>query len=446
MRLTADVDSFRYSEERDVLRDVSFSLEKGETMVIVGASGCGKSTLLRLTSGILPKQREHVLKGEIDVFGQTPDAYRTTGDLSFMFQEATLMPNRTVRENIWMPLEIRGRRHPERVDELLDTVGLADFEDYMPGALSGGMKTRVALARSFVTEPELLLLDEPFAALDLTWKTELYGSLRNLVERFDTSIIMVTHDLQEAVYNANKVMVLGQAGTNLDMLHIDQPFPRPFDFGETVAELTEELRYLAKLLTDDAVRKTTSREEALAIIEKLEALPGSHATTSEQLTNWTMKIREHTNDPEINQRLLAIWDDHPEDELLRFNVVWNILNFENLPQHRHRAIADWTGKRLWTFAESIFPFYRTDRSKLLTALKQRINSVDQPDSKKWIYLCNVPASSDKEGARHLLQEVIEGKNSHLDYALAKEVAREVLDAIEKGKTADHEEANRVLAA
>jgi len=260
MRLTAQINSFRYSEARTVLRDISLSLEKGETMIIVGASGCGKSTLLRLISGILPKEKEHAFEGEIEVFGTTPDAYRATGRLSFMFQDATLMPNRTVRQNIRMPLEIRGISNPGRVDELLATVGLEDFADYLPSALSGGMKTRVALARSFVTEPELLLLDEPFAALDLTWKTELYQSLRNLVERFYTSIIMVTHDLQEAVYNANKVLIMGQSGTNLDELLIDRSFPRSFGFSETVSELTDELQYLAKRLTDDASGSSSARE------------------------------------------------------------------------------------------------------------------------------------------------------------------------------------------
>jgi len=230
-------------------------------MVVVGASGCGKSTLLRLISGILPKKDEHAMKGKIEVFGKTPDAYRTTGNLSFMFQDATLMPNRTVRENIRMPLEIRGVSNQERVKDLLETVGLESFPDYMPSELSGGMKTRVAMARSFVTEPELLLLDEPFAALDLTWKTELYQSLRNLVERFHTSIIMVTHDLQEAVYNANKVLVMGREGTKLDELQIDRAFPRPFEFGETVAELTAELQYLAKCLTDDASERAPSPDE-----------------------------------------------------------------------------------------------------------------------------------------------------------------------------------------
>lgn len=187
-------------------------MRKSDTLSIVGVSGCGKSTLLRIISSILPNAKEDFLSGKISVSGQTPDEYRRSGKLAFMFQESTLMPNLTVRENITLPLRIKGIDDEERVNSLLQAVGLADYARYLPRELSGGMKTRVALARSFVTRPELLLLDEPFSALDIAWKSKLYVELERLRELFHTTIIFVTHDVQEALLLSNDVLVFNQRG------------------------------------------------------------------------------------------------------------------------------------------------------------------------------------------------------------------------------------------
>jgi NitT/TauT family transport system ATP-binding protein len=212
MFITSESVSFRYAAEKQVLNGVSFALRKGNTLSIVGASGCGKSTLLRIISGILPNAKEDRLSGQISISGQTPDEYRRSGKLAFMFQEATLMPNLTVRENITLPLRIKGVGDEERVGGLLQAVGLADYADYLPRELSGGMKTRVALARSFVTRPQLLLLDEPFSALDIAWKSKLYIELERLREQFHTTVIFVTHDVQEALLLSNDVLVFNQRG------------------------------------------------------------------------------------------------------------------------------------------------------------------------------------------------------------------------------------------
>jgi len=203
---------FDYVPGVRVLREIGLSLEKGETMAIVGSSGCGKSTILRLLSGILPGGTDQKVGGSIAIDGMTPDEYRRKGRLAFMFQEPTLMPNLSVRDNVAFPLKMRGTRSDATVDELIETVGLSEYTSYLPKQLSGGMKTRVALARSFVTGPELLLLDEPFSALDIARKSKLYIELERLVEQFGTTVVFVTHDVQEALLLSNNVLVMGSNG------------------------------------------------------------------------------------------------------------------------------------------------------------------------------------------------------------------------------------------
>lgn len=212
--LYCDDINFSYKPVTNVLSNINFSLDKGETLAIVGASGCGKSTLLRILSGILPNAKGNSFQGEISIDGVTPNQYRQTGKLAFMFQEATLMPHLTVRQNIALPLKIKGIDNNEKVENLIKSVGLEDAAGYLPKELSGGMKTRVALARSFVTNPELelLLLDEPFSALDIAWKSKLYVELENLKEQFNTTVIMVTHDVQEALLLADHVIVMNSSG------------------------------------------------------------------------------------------------------------------------------------------------------------------------------------------------------------------------------------------
>lgn len=204
--------SFGYHSEKKILQNISFNLQKNETLSIVGASGCGKSTLLRIISGILPNSKNNILHGQVSINDQTPDEYRETGKLGFMFQEATLMPNLTVKENIAFPLKIKGTNNNAKVSELLETVGLTEYSSYLPKDLSGGMKTRVALARSFITGPELLLLDEPFSALDISWKSKLYIELEKLREKYHTTVVFVTHDVQEALLLSNDVLVFSKSG------------------------------------------------------------------------------------------------------------------------------------------------------------------------------------------------------------------------------------------
>lgn len=203
---------FGYNKNTTVLNDLSFNVTKGATVAFVGASGCGKSTLLRIISGILPNTNDNQLNGQVRINGQIPDEYRKAGRLAFMFQEDTLMPNLSVKENIALPLKIKGINDDKKINTLVQTVGLTEYTNYLPKQLSGGMKTRVALARSFVTGPELLLLDEPFSALDIAWKSKLYIELEKLREQYHTTIIFVTHDVQEALLLSNNVLVFNDIG------------------------------------------------------------------------------------------------------------------------------------------------------------------------------------------------------------------------------------------
>lgn len=204
---------FSYDGKKNVLESISFNLPKGETIAIVGASGCGKSTLLRLISGLLDVNKNNLSNGKINIDDLSVNDYRKTGKLAFMFQESTLMPNLSVRQNIEFPLRIKGIINIKKVNELIKIVGLSEFADYLPKQLSGGMKTRVALARSFVSEPELLLLDEPFSALDIAWKAELYQELALLKEKHGTTVVFVTHDIDEAMTLAGKhIIVLSKKG------------------------------------------------------------------------------------------------------------------------------------------------------------------------------------------------------------------------------------------
>lgn len=196
---------------RQILNNISFSIEQGETVAVVGASGSGKSTLLRLISGILP-HLDNTFSGLVDINTITPGDYLRKSKLAFMFQRPTLFPNLSVKENIEMPLKIQRKIDKKKINNLIRTVGLKGYEDYLPKQLSGGMKTRVALARSFVTTPELLLLDEPFSSLDIAWKDTLYHELKQLVKSFNTTVVLVTHDINEAITLSDKIICLGKKG------------------------------------------------------------------------------------------------------------------------------------------------------------------------------------------------------------------------------------------
>jgi len=204
--------SFSYNKDRKVLNDVSFSVERGKTTCVMGISGSGKSTLLRIIAGFLSGDKKYFYSGNISFDGKDIDDLRSNGKLSFMFQEPSLLPNMNVKENISLPLRITKKFNDQHIDNLIQSVGLTDSKTKLPNALSGGMKTRTSLARSFANLPDLLLLDEPFSALDIGWKNNLYNELALLKSKYNTTVVLVSHDIEEAVKLSDTIIVLGNSG------------------------------------------------------------------------------------------------------------------------------------------------------------------------------------------------------------------------------------------
>lgn len=190
-----------------VLSGVDLTVEAGEFLTILGPSGCGKSTLLRVVADLLEP-----LGGEISVLGDAPHSVRTRRDVGFVFQDATLLPWRTVAANIGLPTVVGGRHaspfDPDRIDELLQLLGLDGLGDRFPHQLSGGQRQRVAIARALLNEPKLLLMDEPFGALDEITRDRLNDELLTIWRRTGTTILFVTHSIMEAVYLGQRVMML----------------------------------------------------------------------------------------------------------------------------------------------------------------------------------------------------------------------------------------------
>ncbi|SDQ95801.1 ABC transporter ATP-binding protein [Natronobacterium texcoconense] len=204
--------------ETVALTDVDLTVDHGEFVTVVGPSGCGKSTLLRVLTGL-----EESFEGCAEVSG-TDVREGGSDDVGMVFQEPRLLPWATVRENVAVGLEGADDR---RVDELVSQVGLDGFEDARPGELSGGMAQRVALARGLAYEPELLLLDEPFSALDALTKYEQQDFLLEVRKRLEPTIVLVTHDVEEAAYLADRVVVLdAQPGSVERVIDVDVPRPR----------------------------------------------------------------------------------------------------------------------------------------------------------------------------------------------------------------------------
>ena len=197
--------TYANNKEEPVLKNVSFSVEKGYTLAIVGASGSGKSTILRILAQLLPQNNDE-MTGEVRVDTKMQDS------LSFMFQEPALLPHFNVYQNIAIPLELKDIDANKKVQEIMTHVGLERFKEYLPKNLSGGMKTRTALARSFITSPQLLLLDEPFSSLDTAWRHQLYDQLKLLKKENKTTVVLVTHDIDEAIYLADSVICIGMNG------------------------------------------------------------------------------------------------------------------------------------------------------------------------------------------------------------------------------------------
>ncbi len=206
------------------LDGISFAVKEGEFASLVGPSGCGKSTLLQIVGGLLRRTSGTALVDGAPVTGPMP------GKIAFVFQEAMLMPWKTALSNIEFPLEIQGLGKEERRDrarEMLSLVGLAEFAEHFPHQLSGGMKQRVSLARGLAQRPRIILMDEPFGALDEQTRIKMGRELLRVWDRTRTTVLFVTHSLTEALYLSDRVIVMGRRpGRIVETIDVGLPRPR----------------------------------------------------------------------------------------------------------------------------------------------------------------------------------------------------------------------------
>jgi NitT/TauT family transport system ATP-binding protein len=244
------------------LRDVSLEIDKGEFISIVGASGCGKTTLLRIVDGLVKPTHGDVWVDGTRVTGPGPDR-------GFVFQQDALFPWRTVLDNVVFGLEVQGRARRDsrgRADELIRLVGLAGFEQHYPHELSGGMRQRANLARALTIDPDILLMDEPFAALDAQTREIMQSELLRVWRSNRKTVMFVTHQIDEAVYLADRVVVMtSRPGQIKAMLNVDIPRPRDLSVKRTprflelvdaIWAMIEEEVKAALRITDDAHLET----------------------------------------------------------------------------------------------------------------------------------------------------------------------------------------------
>ena len=241
--------SVRFITERGVvtaLERVSLAIPRGGFMTLLGPSGCGKSTLLRVVSDLIPAS-----EGTVEVLGTTAHAARERRDIGFVFQDASLLAWRTALENVELPLEVGGggkRRGARDPRELLDLVGLSGWEKAYPHELSGGMRQRVAIARALVNHPHLLLMDEPFGALDEITRDRLNEELLRLWENTGATILFVTHSIYEAAFLGQQVLLMAaRPGRVREVASVPLANPRRIAMRET-SEFVELAAHLRRVL------------------------------------------------------------------------------------------------------------------------------------------------------------------------------------------------------
>ncbi len=230
------------------VQDMGLSIARGEFFSFLGPSGCGKSTVLKMIAGLLTQTN-----GEITVDGHPPGSHTDGQDIGFVFQEATLMPWATVSQNVYLPLRLKGTGKAESKDQIaeaLASVGLTNFADAYPRELSGGMKMRVSIARAMVTRPRLLLMDEPFAALDEMTRSKLNNDVLQLWQENDLTVIFVTHSVFESVYLSSRVVVMAaRPGRVAGDISLSHGYPRS-DAYRTTPEYAEQCRIVSRALEE----------------------------------------------------------------------------------------------------------------------------------------------------------------------------------------------------
>lgn len=229
--------------------DVSMSVSEGETVAIVGPSGCGKSTLLRLIAGVERSDAGSIRR-------ESPDGKFVVG---YVFQDSSLMPWRTVQDNIKLPLEVLRKPNREKVRMLIDMIGMQGFEKSYPAELSGGMQRRVSIARAFVHDPSILLMDEPLTGVDELTKEGLQGELGTMLRNLNATAMLVTHDIEEAVFLSDRILVMSpRPGRLVDEVPVNLPRKRDpsvrteLEFFKAASRVREKLLELHAMSLDRA--------------------------------------------------------------------------------------------------------------------------------------------------------------------------------------------------
>jgi NitT/TauT family transport system ATP-binding protein len=257
----------------EALRNINLTVREGEFVAVIGRSGCGKSTLLRLIAGLI-----RPTGGQVSVADSQVTKPRR--DIAMMFQRPALLPWRTVLDNVMLPVEMFGWRradHRARADQLLEMVGLTEFRKRHPHELSGGMQQRVALCRALIQRPKVMLMDEPFSALDALTREELSTELQRIHMELGATTVFVTHSIDEAVLLADRVLVLSPRPGRLRRI-VDVDIPRPRTLGhnaylEEVARASAELHQL--LLAPDGPPEAPGSTAPPAALSREPARPGS---------------------------------------------------------------------------------------------------------------------------------------------------------------------------
>ncbi len=247
----------------EALQDIDLAIAPGEFVSLIGPSGCGKSTLLRLIGDLITPS-----SGSLVVNGKTPHQARLDRDYGMVFQQATLLEWRSVRRNVELPLELIELSKAERAartEAMLDLVDLAEFADHQPWQLSGGMQQRVAIARALAFDPALLLMDEPFGALDEMTRERMQQEVLRIWSRTGKTVVFVTHSIPEAVFLSSRVMVMSaRPGRISQVIEVGLGARRDDDtredqrFYEAITEVREALRHRQGAVGGEPVREATS--------------------------------------------------------------------------------------------------------------------------------------------------------------------------------------------
>ena len=226
-----------------VLDGINFTIKKGELLAIVGPTGCGKTTFLNCLSKLMP-----ATEGDILIDGQ--EANPKKHNIAYVFQEPTCLPWRTVRENVAYGMEVKGvpkAEREQRASDIMDLVGLSSCADLYPNQVSASMMQRIAVSRAFAVNPDLLLMDEPYGQLDVKLRFYLEDELVNLWQKLNSTILFVTHNIEEAVYVAERILVLTNKPTKVKAeIQVDLPRPRTLidpRFVELRRQVTELIRW-----------------------------------------------------------------------------------------------------------------------------------------------------------------------------------------------------------